>query len=231
MCGNPPPRRKPGQGATHDIVPSLTASGRGVERNGESRGQDPVVVHGFGGGNTSGPIDAAACLTAKGQRIDFEIETFVVSPRGENDNTPLAFDCKTSGRNGFAVGEVAPTLRAMNSLHSHQNAGGQVAVVNRGEVRRLTPIECERVQNFPDNYTLIPMKRRRPISFDEARYYWRQAEPGIKCWCENGKWYTNAAPDGPRYKALGNSMATNVMRWIGKRIEMVEQIINERIAA
>jgi len=55
-------------------------------------------------------------------------------------------------------------------------------------VRRLTPVECERLQGFPDGYTNIP---------------WR------------GK---PEAPDGPRYKALGNSMAVPVMRWIGKRI-------------
>jgi DNA (cytosine-5)-methyltransferase 1 len=50
-------------------------------------------------------------------------------------------------------------------------------------VRRLTPVECERLQGFPDNYTNIPK-----------------------------------AADGPRYKALGNSMAVPVMAWIGKRI-------------
>ena len=56
------------------------------------------------------------------------------------------------------------------------------------QVRRLTPVECERLQGFPDNHTNIP---------------WRgKAE----------------APDGPRYKALGNSMAVPVMRWIGERI-------------
>jgi DNA (cytosine-5)-methyltransferase 1 len=57
-------------------------------------------------------------------------------------------------------------------------------------VRRLTPIECERLQGFPDDYTMIP---------------WR-GKPADQC------------PDGPRYKALGNSMAVPVMRWIGKRI-------------
>ena len=55
-------------------------------------------------------------------------------------------------------------------------------------VRRLTPIECERLQGFPDNYTNIPW-RKKPES-----------------------------PDGPRYKAMGNSMAVPVMRWIGERI-------------
>jgi DNA (cytosine-5)-methyltransferase 1 len=61
-------------------------------------------------------------------------------------------------------------------------------------VRRLTPEECERLQGFPDGFTNIP---------------WR------------GK---KGAPDGPRYKALGNSMSVNVMRWIGRRIQMVEDI-------
>jgi len=63
-------------------------------------------------------------------------------------------------------------------------------------VRRLTPIECERLQGFPDNYTQIP---------------WRNKTP------EN-------CPDGPRYKAMGNSMAVPVMRWIGERIKIVDEI-------
>ena len=66
-------------------------------------------------------------------------------------------------------------------------------------VRRLTPRECERLQGFPDDYTAIP---------------WR-GKPADQC------------PDGPRYKALGNSMAVNVMRWIGERIEMVDKLTRE----
>jgi DNA (cytosine-5)-methyltransferase 1 len=65
-------------------------------------------------------------------------------------------------------------------------------------VRRLTPTECERLQGFPDGYTNIPYR---------------------------GK---NGAPDGPRYKALGNSMAVNCMRWIGRRIEMVDALTTEQ---
>jgi len=63
-------------------------------------------------------------------------------------------------------------------------------------VRRLTPVECERLQGFPDNYTLISYRNK----------------PAEQC------------PDSPRYKALGNSMAVPVMRWIGERIAMVEAI-------
>jgi len=70
------------------------------------------------------------------------------------------------------------------------------AVVQTMSVRRLTPTECERLQGFPDGWTAIPWKRK----------------PAADC------------PDGPRYKALGNSMAVNVMRWIGRRIEMVDAL-------
>ena len=63
-------------------------------------------------------------------------------------------------------------------------------------VRRLTPVECERLQGFPDDYTRIPYRNK-----DAER-----------------------CPDGPRYKAMGNSMAVPVMRWIGERIEKIEKI-------
>ena len=64
-------------------------------------------------------------------------------------------------------------------------------------VRRLTPRECERLQGFSDDYTLVEY-RGKPAS------------------------------DGPRYKALGNSMAVPVMRWIGQRIEAVDAILHDR---
>lgn len=68
------------------------------------------------------------------------------------------------------------------------------SVLTEMAVRRLTPVECERLQGFPDNYTNIPWRKK-----DES-------------------------PDGPRYKALGNSMAVPVMKWIGSRIQQVEGI-------
>jgi DNA (cytosine-5)-methyltransferase 1 len=74
-------------------------------------------------------------------------------------------------------------------------------VLTASAVRRLTPTECERLQGFPDGYTAIR---------------WRYT-PIEKC------------PDGPRYKALGNSMAVPVMRWIGERIQKVEETIKRTI--
>jgi DNA (cytosine-5)-methyltransferase 1 len=127
----------------------------------------------------------------------------------------VAFSCKDHGAD---AGELAPTLRAMGHDASHANAGGQLAVAmnlrgreggampemggdlasirasNGGSgrsyvvsaaVRRLTPRECERLQGFFDDYTLVP----------------------------------EGLADGPRYRAIGNSMAVPVLRWILARIE------------
>jgi DNA (cytosine-5)-methyltransferase 1 len=97
---------------------------------------------------------------------------------------------------------MAPTLTASNDpSRSPQSTEvtNQVAAVHAASmaVRRLTPVECERLQGFPDNYTNIT---------------WRKKEE---------------SPDGPRYKALGNSMAVPVMRWIGKRITEVSNKWNK----
>lgn len=112
----------------------------------------------------------------------------------------VAFDCKSSGQNGFGIGEVAATLRSMGHANSHTNGGGHAAVQQGTAVRRLTPRECERLQGFSDNFTLIPV-RGKP------------------------------AADGPRYKALGNSMAVPCMAWIGKRIAAVAAIKGAEVAA
>jgi DNA (cytosine-5)-methyltransferase 1 len=89
-----------------------------------------------------------------------------------------------------------------NTLNTNANASGRnTAMAMAGSaVRRLTPRECERLQGFPDDYTLIPY-RGKP------------------------------AADGPRYKALGNSMAVPVMRWIGERIQLVASLNEQRAAA
>ena len=84
--------------------------------------------------------------------------------------------------------EVAPTVAA-----KFGTGGGNVPLVGAMAVRRLTPVECERLQGFPDNWSRISWK----------------GKPEEQC------------PDGPRYKACGNSMAVPVMRWIGERIAAV----------
>jgi DNA (cytosine-5)-methyltransferase 1 len=88
-------------------------------------------------------------------------------------------------QSGFRAHDTHATLDANNGSRRHNGVHVGSAV------RRLTPRECERLQGFPDDYTLI-MVRGKP------------------------------AADGPRYKALGNSMAVNVMRWIGERILLAD---------
>ena len=143
-------------------------------------------------------------------------------PRGTeavDSNHLIAFPAEMSGTQAASTTEISPSLSVghttavafaqnqagelresdvFNTLNTNSNASGRNTPLLRSalQVRRLTPIECERLQGFPDNYTQIP---------------WRNKTP------EN-------CPDGPRYKAMGNSMAVPVMRWIGERIKIVDEI-------
>ena len=82
------------------------------------------------------------------------------------------------------------TAQALRSNAEYNYQFARIAMT----VRRLTPRECERLQGFPDDWTMIPWRKKT----------------------------AEDCPDGPRYKALGNSMAVNVMAWIGERIAGVE---------
>lgn len=87
------------------------------------------------------------------------------------------------------------------SLQAVGNMPGQgQALLSRKSVRRLTPVECERLQGFPDEYTLVPYR----------------GKAAAEC------------PDSPRYKALGNSIAVPVLRWIGERIAEIDALPAER---
>ncbi len=92
---------------------------------------------------------------------------------------PIAFTTEQTPKFNFNQ-----SLTLTQSEHKHNQC-----VATEYAVRRLTPVECERLQGFPDNYTNIP---------------WRNKPE---------------APDGPRYKALGNSWAVPVVRYIGERIK------------
>lgn len=222
-------------------VAALTARGVGTCGADDNQAQAGHLIA-FGGGNTAGHIDVATACTAHGIRLDFDTETFAVHGTQDPDtncelahtlgrnngqeNTCIAFSYKDNGAD--ATSDLSPTIRAGNHDKSHANSGqppaiayafkaGQgakaggigyaeeqsptltsassgtnlaPAVMHGVSVRRLTPIECERLQGFPDNHTLIG---------------WRGKD-------------ADECPDGPRYKAIGNSMAVPVMRWIAERI-------------
>ncbi|MDU5197653.1 MAG: Dam family site-specific DNA-(adenine-N6)-methyltransferase [Enterobacter sichuanensis] len=193
--------------ANGDVSHTLKGEGFDGSEDGTGRGV-PVVA--FGGGNTSGNIDVATACTAHGVRMDFDTETFAVHGTQDPDtNRELAHTLgRNNGQENAIVTEpftLAIRGRSEGSTVEVRNdgtanalltpnggrAGMGVGAIGWGmQVRRLTPIECERLQGFPDNHTLIG---------------WRGKD-------------ADECPDGPRYKAIGNSMAVPVMRWIGERI-------------
>ncbi|HGE2091699.1 phosphoadenosine phosphosulfate reductase family protein [Pseudomonas aeruginosa] len=134
-----------------------------------------AMGHGESHANASGQV--AVCITGEITHT-LKAEGFDASEDGTGRGQPI-------------VADVAPTLRSGN-FRSHSNPATQAdSLVIASAVRRLTPRECERLQGFPDDYTLIP---------------WR-GKSAEEC------------PDGPRYKAIGNSKAVPVVRWIGRRIQ------------
>ncbi|WP_436868270.1 Dam family site-specific DNA-(adenine-N6)-methyltransferase [Enterobacter hormaechei] len=198
------PRRE-----TQKAVAALTARGVGTCGADDNQAQAGHLIA-FGGGNTAGHIDVATACTAHGIRLDFDTETFAVHGTQDPDtNRELAHTLgRNNGQENAIVTEpftLAIRGRSEGSTIEVRNdgtanalltpnggrAGMGVGAIGWGmQVRRLTPIECERLQGFPDNHTLIG---------------WRGKD-------------TAECPDGPRYKAIGNSMAVPVMRWIGERI-------------
>jgi DNA (cytosine-5)-methyltransferase 1 len=157
----------------------------------------------------------------------------LTSDGGTGNTQAIAFSAKDHGAD---AGETAPTLRAGGHLNSHANAGvmpaiaftlhgadktvstatetnlaGSVrtkppgsienssttAVLQATHVRRLTPTECERLQGFPDDHTRVPYRNK----------------PASQC------------PDGPRYKALGNSMAVPCIGWVLARLKATHELL------
>jgi DNA (cytosine-5)-methyltransferase 1 len=114
---------------------------------------------------------------------------------GQNTKESNVYENHPADSRVKQMGDISHTVSARWGT-----GGGNVPFVRQTEntmrVRRLTPVECERLQGFPDNWTQIPYGKR----------------PKEQC------------PDGHRYKSLGNSMAVPVMRWIGRRIKLFESI-------
>ncbi|WP_426304066.1 DNA cytosine methyltransferase [Acidovorax facilis] len=116
--------------------------------------------------------------------------------------------------NGSLTGNVAAT---MGTRGSSETASGPT-LLQAMQVRRLTPEECEALQGFPRSYTRIPnWNGWRDLDHGENPEDLRAEGLQVKQSKKTGKWRVND-PDGPRYKALGNSWAVPNVRWIGKRI-------------
>lgn len=167
--------------------------------------------------DTAPPLDLRKTPAVFGDPIAFD-RAQIASADNRSTSNP-GKPCPTLARDNEV--HVAHTLRGEGSDASEDGTGrGTPLTPARGMVRRLTPRECERLQGFPDDWTLIPMSRRQRKSVleDFARYL-RAQHPDL-----SDREICHLAKDGPRYRAIGNSMAVDVMRWIGTRIQFVEGI-------
>jgi DNA (cytosine-5)-methyltransferase 1 len=184
LQGNIAPRRQEGE----KVAPTVT-TGAPFSRTGNESVECEAIV--------------AQCLTTRtGSAFDPFMETMPIAFSSQAVaydstvtaplNTQLGLrgpDVSNSLREGVGIGNVGDPAFTLQASHGH-------GVITPSQVRRLTPIECERLQGFPDGYTDIRLNDKQ-------------------------------TPDGPRYKAMGNSMAVPVMRWIGERIQKVEDITQE----
>ncbi len=148
-------------------------------------------------------------------------------PLAPGAHPPAIATLAIRGRGGESVLELRHDGLANAVLTPN---GGRCGIgcgaIQRGvQVRRLTPRECERLQGMPDDYTLIPIAKARKIKADyyaylKQNYPWLSEEEACRL-----------AADGPRYKAIGNSMAVTCMQWLGRRIALVAARTKEALCA
>ena len=186
LCGDSPTSREAGEGTSPGtrggapVAHALNGRGAAGRFDAESETLIPAVLK----------IRAGCEGGGKGPLVG-EDQSFTLATGGDQTLfAPLPFDTTqvTSPGNYSSPKEGDPVHPL--AAGAHPPAVAFDARQHDYAVRRLTPIECERLQGFPDDYTRIPWKGKAPED----------------------------CPDGPRYKALGNSMAVPVMRWIGSRI-------------
>ena len=160
-------RNDDGRDATHDLAPTMRVAGNAGGMLAAAVGTD--LYNGAITGDVAVPMTNRADGTGTGPTV----------------MQPVSYSTKLHNTTSNNAGKIFEERTACLDANSPPPA-----LLTAMAVRRLTPVECERLQGFPDNYTNIKDK----------------------------------CPDGPRYKALGNSMAVPVMAWIGKRIQEVENI-------
>jgi DNA (cytosine-5)-methyltransferase 1 len=194
--------------ATGHRTHALTRSQKGATEDGTGRGTPIVPAIAFTAGNLargagSGPSETTVgTLLAQHGRTRTDQDPLVAiafhPTQDPISSVEVTHALGTGSKGGCATAAVATEVTG--TLSSRATAAGglgtdfEVAGGLRPEgpmaVRRLLPVECERLQGFPDSWTDIP-------------------------------WRGKPAPDGPRYKSMGNSMAVPVMRLIGQRLDRV----------
>lgn len=185
------------------------------------RDEDGAVPEVHGDGDTVGTLRAAGggssrdFIAFQGRGSNLDLGQEVTGTLGTNA------DRASGGAPMVACGggDVTHTLTAEGHDASEDGTGrGSPIAAGAWGVRRLTPTECERLQGFPDGWTRIPgLGGWRDLDADEDRAEIEAA--GLTVRVGKGGALRVNDPDGPRYKALGNSWAVPVVRWIGARLQ------------
>jgi hypothetical protein len=201
------------RGSNLDIGDISGTIGSNADR---ASGGAPMIAQAFdlrgreGGAQFEGPHDTANIRAASGGSS----RSYVAFAQNSRDEVRIQGDGDICGalsaepgmKQTTYVASVAPTMRAGGKETGGARPYGTDAdtcdslVGETWAVRRLTPRECERLQGVPDDYSAIP---------------WR-GKPAEEC------------PDGPRYRALGNSWAVPVVRWIGERLARELDVVKDR---
>lgn len=200
--------RATSEGGLKDITMALTAS---YGRGGADLASKPLLhLQHFDRQSMSQYSEAGVASTINAR--DWKCPTDLVCIGGQHPNAGIDNNlCQTLTEAMGTGGGHIPLVNAQSTIgaldtqcgfqkatHQSLNAGHVLAPPVTNAVRRLTPVECERLQGMPDHHTNII-------------------------------WKGKPAPAGQRYKAIGNSMATVAMHWLGKRIDFVDGVINGSI--
>jgi len=203
LQGHLAPSREKGQ----NVAPAVTSGppfSRTINERVEADAIVPVMQQHYSRMVAFGEyVDDGTSSTVKTRDYKDATDLICVNAR----QTPVTMNDKSlslcAKDRGHAIGFIPKNSEKARSIVEQEEMSPTLdssgnAVATQMQVRRLTPCECERLQGMPDDYTRIP---------------WR-GKSAEEC------------PDTPRYKATGNSMAVPVMRWIGERIQMVDNILN-----
>ncbi len=191
-----PPRREAGAGAGVAGAISTGASGGGGRLIGADEAAASQIVP-YGGGDVAWPATIAPTLYAlMGEKMGMENQHI---NSGAGHFVPTLSPCLETQVGGLRHPDTQAYVVNAMPVSLGKGLGhnkDDYCVPSTQGVRRLTPTECERLQGFPDGHTLVSYRGKA----------------------------AKDCPDGPRYKALGNSMAVPVMRWIGERIALAEAL-------
>ncbi|WP_338678946.1 DNA cytosine methyltransferase [Janthinobacterium sp. TB1-E2] len=212
-----------GGDASYDLSPTLRAGNHA--RSHANAGSPPAIAFDarqdcvsstsvFGALGTSRPQAQAVCITGDITHT-LKAEGFDASEDGTGRGQPIVAAFAENSRAEIRLEGGDGSRTDALSTGGGKPGQGTPMVLTGMAVRRLTPRECERLQDFPDDYTLTPFGRAiraEKLDQDWIKYLMRG---GVMA----REQIARAAADGPRYKAIGNSWAVSNVAWLGRRID------------